>query len=103
MDVINFDKTVTVDIVNDWTGLITTEWYKGSGVYEIEIGSRGEIESVVFYGKVSGVVTDVLDVQQHLCEEDNMEDEFSYISKEDNGLVEVCVTDEHSYLYFDVV
>lgn len=103
MDVIAFDKVVDVNVVNDWTGLTVDEWYKGKGVYTIEIGSRGEIESVDFHGQVTGLVIDVLDIQQRLCEEDGVEDDFSYISKEDNGLVEVGLTDEHSFVYCSVV
>lgn len=117
MELLTFEKTVTVDQVEGWTGLTVDKWFKGMGVYQVEIGSRCEVESVVFYGQVTGIVIDDLDkheegTEQFIKENDfdqqeiddlrEADKEFLCIDVDKDGFVDVALTDEHSYLYFKV-
>lgn len=118
-ELLTFDKTVTVDQVKGWTGLEPQEWFKGNGVYQIEIGSRCEVESVVFYGQISGLWID--DITKHIdqsiefinndetMDEDERAEQIEWVEKDvgifvdESGFVDVMLTDEHSFLYFKVV
>lgn len=117
-ELLTFDKTVSVDQVEGWTGMKPEEWFKGNGVYQVEIGSRCEIESVVFYGQISGLWTNDIE-QSHnellksLDNDDTLQDgereeqiesaeEFYCIFVDESGFVDVALTDEHSFLYFKV-
>lgn len=117
-ELLTFDKTVAVEDVKGWIGIEPEEWFKGNGVYQIEIGSRNEIESVVFYGQVSGLWID--DVNKYIEEsiecinndesmdEDERAEQLEMVEADVgiyvdiSGFVDVALTDEHSYLYFKV-
>lgn len=118
MELLTFEKTVTVDQVQGWTGLTVDEWFKGMGVYQVEIGSRCEVESVVFYGQVTGLMINDIeknrqDTIEAVAKDETLEDgeaeeilqsneEFYCISVDKDGFVDVCLSDEYSYLYFKV-
>jgi len=117
-ELLTFDKTVKVEDVKGWIGIEPEEWFKGNGVYCVEIGSRNEIESVVFYGQVTGLWID--DVNKHIeqsiecinndetMDEDERVEQLEMVEQDvgiyvdESGFVDVGLTDEHSLLYFKV-
>jgi hypothetical protein len=78
------------------------EWDESfeSGVYKIEIGSRGLVEDVVKVEVVDGVfeVESVEEILNSMDEEDREEmREWVDVEKRYNGVVEVIIGDELSY------
>ena len=76
-----------------------------SGVYKIEVGSRGEVESVSKVDVVDGVfevksVEEMLDSCKDEDEREEMED-WVYVEME-SGVVSVCEFEEYGYDYFYV-
>lgn len=118
MELLSFDKTVTIKQVQDWTGLTVDKWFKGNGIYQIEIGSRCEVESVVFFGQVTGLMVNDIEQHRQLTKEaiDNDEtlldgeaeqmiessEKFYCLSVDKDGFVDVALSDEYSMLYFKV-
>ena len=76
-----------------------------SGVYKIEVGSRGEVESVSKVDVVDGVfevksVEEMLDSCKDEEEREEMED-WCYVELDD-GVVNVCEFEEYGYDYYRV-
>ena len=76
-----------------------------SGVYKIEIGSRGEVESVSKVEVVDGVFEvesseELLDSCKDEEEREEMED-WVYVELDD-GVVNVCVFEEYGYDFYRV-
>ena len=81
------------------------EDFDGSGVYKIEVGSRGEIEGVSKVEVVDGVfevksVEEMLDSCSDEEEREEMED-WVYVELDD-GVVNVCVFEEYGYDFYRV-
>ena len=86
-------------------GLEVEDFDSGSGVYKIEVGSRGEIEGVSSVEVKEGVfevksVEEMLDSCSDEEEREEMED-WVYVEME-SGVVSVCEFEEYGYDYFYV-
>jgi len=87
--ILNINEIKKINNINeiDLYNLIDVE-LNDSGWYEIEVGSRGEVEGVVYMGENDSI--DVMDV--------DVDDEFMSIGNFGN-VVELSVSDELSYVY----
>ena len=84
---------------------VENEDFDGSGVYKIEVGSRGEIEGVSKVEVVDGVfevksVEEMLDSCSDEEEREEMED-WVYVEL-DSGVVNCCVFEEYGFDYYRV-
>ena len=102
-------KEVSVDELLKIIGWDISDWFEGevfeSGVYKIEVGSRGEIEGVSKVDVVDGVfevksVEEMLDSCESEEEREEMED-WCYVELDD-GVVNVCEFEEYGYDYYRV-
>ena len=102
-------KEVSVDELLKIIGWDISDWFEGevfeSGVYKIEVGSRGEIEGVSKVDVVDGVfevksVEEMLDSCKDEEEREEMED-WCYVELDD-GVVNVCEFEEYGYDYYRV-
>ena len=97
-------KEVSVDELREKL-CVEYEDFDGSGVYKIEVGSRGEIEGVSKVEVVDGVfevksVEEMLDSCSDEEEREEMED-WVYVELDD-GVVRVCEFEEYGYDYYKV-
>lgn len=115
MELLTFEKTVTAETIEGWTGLTVDEWYKGKGVYALHVGSRGEHESLDFYGDITGlyirgVDESIVDLKKEMMDEGKDEEEIQEavdyleemagLSLEENGLYEMGVSEEEYIVYW---
>ena len=90
------------EMLDENYGFKLSEWDESfeSGVYKIEIGSRGLVEDCVKVEVVDGVfeVESVEEILNSMDEEDREEmREWVDVEKRYNGVVEVIIGDELSY------
>ena len=96
-------KKFDVEMFEERFGFELSEWdesFVESGVYSVEIGSRGLVEDVVKVEVVDGVfeVESVEEILNSMDEEDREEmREWVDVEKRYNGVVEVIIGDELSY------
>ena len=95
-------KVVSVDELCEkyYGGLLEEDFDSGSGVYKIEIGSRGLVEDVVKVEVVDGVfeVESVEEILNSMDEEDRESmSEWVDVEKRYDGVVEMIIGDELGY------
>ena len=100
-------KVVSVDELCEkyYGGLLEEDFDSGSGVYKIEVGSRGEIEGVSKIDVVDGVFE--VKSREELLDSCESEDEREYMEnwvyvEMSDGVVEVCEFEEYGYDYYRV-
>lgn len=87
MKLVKFTKVLTVAEVCDTYGLYKEDWYKGTGLYKIDIGSRGEPGWTEFHGNVNEfMMKDTEDFVNELDPTDfkdvnDFEDQKSYLEE----------------------
>lgn len=115
MKLVKFTKKLSVEWVNETYGLTTEEWYKGTGLYMIEIGSRGEPGWLEYHGNVNEFqLKEAVDFINELNpadfeDEDDLENQKEYLeeyagvddsSVDETGIVGVSDTEEEGQDWF---
>lgn len=106
MKLVKFTKPLTIAEIVDRYNIPKEDWYKGCGLYQFDVGSRGEVEGTTFHGNVNEYsLKETVDFLDGVTDQDEIDylEEFAGLDDfvvDTIGIVEVNSSEEEGQDWF---